>query len=75
LSLACLLGTACDLSADEDEQSRFRLFGDFRLRLEQDWDSLQGDGIERDDRLRLRIRLRGGVEARINDHWSALVAA
>ena len=75
MSLACLLGTACDLSADEDEQSRFRLFGDFRLRLEQDWDSLQGDGTERDDRLRLRIRLRGGVEARISDHWSALVAA
>ncbi|MGB5815158.1 MAG: putative porin [Thermoanaerobaculia bacterium] len=61
--------------ADEEVDRKVRLFGDFRLRLEQDWDSLQGDGSERDDRLRLRIRLRGGVEFRITDTWSALVQA
>jgi hypothetical protein len=36
---------------------------------------LRGDGTQRDDRLRLRIRLRAGVEAQIIDHWSVLVAA
>ena len=61
--------------ADGDEHSRFRPFGDFRVRLEQDWNSLRGDGTQRDDRLRLRIRLRAGVEAQIIDHWSVLVAA
>lgn len=61
--------------ADEEVDRKVRLFGDFRLRLEQDWDSLQGDGTERDDRLRLRIRLRGGVEVRLTESWSALVAA
>ena len=61
--------------ADEEVDSKLDFFGDFRLRLEQDWDSLQGDGTSRDDRLRLRIRLRGGVEAKFNDNWSALVQA
>jgi hypothetical protein len=61
--------------AEEEPDRKLRLFGDFRLRLEQDWDSLQGDGTERDDRLRLRIRLRGGIEYRFNDQWSALVQA
>jgi len=45
-----------------------------RLRIEQDWDSSKGDGTERDDRLRLRYRLRAGVEATINDQWSAVVS-
>ena len=49
---------------------RFRLFGDFRLRLEQDWDSRRGDGGQRDDRLRLRVRLRGGAELHLGSHWS-----
>ena len=69
------LSARCNVLADEDEQDRFRPFGNFRVRLEQDWDSIQGNGDERDDRLRLRVRLRAGVETRISDHWSALVAA
>ena len=48
--------------AEENKDSRFKPFGDFRLRLEQDWDSLQGDGTSRADRLRSRIRLRAGVD-------------
>lgn len=60
---------------DDERERRIRFFGDFRLRLEQDWDSLRGDGTKRDDRLRLRIRLRGGVEAKFSDKWSALVQA
>jgi len=50
-------------------------FGDLRLRMEQDWDSLQGDGTSRDDRLRLRVRLRGGLDYQFNDQWSAKLQA
>jgi len=75
VSLVCLLAAGCNVLADEDDESRFRPFGDFRVRLEQDWNSLHGDGSKRDDRLRLRVRLRAGVETRIDEHWSVLVAA
>lgn len=56
------------------DASRFRPFGDFRVRLEQDWDSLEGDGTKRDDRLRLRVRVRAGIDVSIDDNWSAVVA-
>jgi len=74
LLLLCLLGLGADAIAETSGLDRFRPYGDFRLRLEQDWDSLNGDGTKRDDRLRLRIRVRAGVEATINDQWSAVVA-
>ena len=60
---------------DRDSAGRFRPFGDFRVRLEQDWDSLNGDGSKRDDRLRLRVRVRAGLDVKIDDNWSAVVAA
>lgn len=59
----------------DDPGGDLEWFGDLRLRLEQDWDSLQGDGTKRDDRLRLRYRLRGGVEYRLNSRWSAKIQA
>ncbi len=70
-----LAAAAFPTKAEQEVGRKVRLFGDFRLRLEQDWDSLQGDCTPRDDRLRLRIRLRGGLEVRINDNWSAQLAA
>ena len=74
--ICLLLVTDATLAlAEEQDNERLKFFGDARLRLEQDWDSLQGDGTKRDDRLRLRVRLRGGVDVRINDNWSALVQA
>lgn len=63
------------VAQEEEREQGVDFFGDFRLRLEQDWDSIQGDGTYRDDRLRLRIRLRGGIKWQINDTWSALVQA
>lgn len=76
LSLAAVLATTPTVAPAEDGSTDpLRLFGDFRLRLEQDWDSLQGDGTKRDDRLRLRIRLRGGLEYHFDPNWSVKVQA
>ena len=61
--------------ASEQPEQKLNFFGDFRLRLEQDWDSLRGDGTKRDDRLRLRFRLRGGFDYQFDEKWSALVQA
>jgi len=46
---------------------------DFRFRIEQDWNSLRGDGTEREDRLRLRIRARGKLDANFNKNFGAVV--
>lgn len=66
LLLAGLLATAptpvarADVALDE--AGTLKLYGDFRLRYEVDFDSVRADGItERDDRARLRIRGRLGV--------------
>ena len=42
---------------------------DFRFRIEQDWDSRKSDGTFRDDRTRLRYRLRTGATFK-NDWYS-----
>ncbi len=75
LALLTTLGLSIALPAIAESDAPLELFGDFRLRLEQDWDSLQGDGTKRDDRLRLRIRLRGGFQYNFTDAWFAKVQA
>lgn len=56
------------LSAQIDSlKSKINFDGDFRFRLEQDWDSKKSDGTFRDDRTRLRYRLRAGVT--YQDKW------
>jgi hypothetical protein len=53
------------LSAQKDSlASRFQFSGDFRFRVEQDWDSRKSDGSFREDRSRLRYRIRAGFEYR-----------
>ena len=71
-ALLIALSLPTQVIADDDA---LQVYGDFRLRLEQDWDSLQGDGTKRDDRLRLRIRLRGGVSYRFSERLSAKIQA
>lgn len=71
---AGLILIACCANA-QGQESGLDWFGDLRVRLEQDWDSLQGDGTSRDDRLRLRFRLRGGFGYDFTDHWRAHVQA
>jgi hypothetical protein len=67
-ALFCLLlAGECQAEIAIDEQGRFVVFGDFRTRLETDWNSRRGDGSERDDRGRLRVRARVGAKFRITD--------
>ncbi len=75
LSVGGLFAGTENAAADVQLGERFRGYGDFRVRVEQDWNSLKGDGTKRDDRLRLRYRIRGGIEATIDDNFSVVVAA
>jgi hypothetical protein len=43
------------------DERKWKLSGDFRARMEQDWDSQAADGTARVDRLRARIRARLGL--------------
>ena len=45
--------------------------GDFRFRVEHDWNSRKPDGSFRDDRSRLRYRLRIGFSKNWDQNWSA----
>ncbi|MCH8258111.1 MAG: putative porin [Proteobacteria bacterium] len=45
------------------------LYGDFRFRFEQDWDSARSNGTERDDRARARIRGRIGLKITPNEFF------
>ncbi len=56
------------LSAQIDSiKSKLSFNADFRFRVEQDWNSKKSDGTFRDDRTRLRYRLRAGVT--YTDKW------
>ena len=46
---------------------RLSFEGDFRFRVEQDWNSKKSDGSFRENRTRFRYRLRAGVE--YSDKW------
>ncbi len=66
LVIGCL---TCSASrADILEKGGFKLFADFRLRIEADWDSERADDTERVDRNRARVRFRVGFEYEANDH-------
>lgn len=54
-----------------DEAGRFSIYGDGRLRIEKDWDSYRGDGTQRDDRTRMRIRARLGLKLKPTDWLEA----
>ncbi len=50
-----------------DEGEKLTLYGDFRLRIESDWDSRKANGDSRDDRTRARIRFRLGLDFKPSD--------
>lgn len=49
------------LSAQQDSTSKLEFYGDFRFRIEHDWNSVRADGNFREDRSRLRYRGRLGL--------------
>lgn len=50
-----------------DQEEKFQVYGDFRLRLETDWNNQDCDRVKSDDRTRLRVRARVGFQYDHND--------
>ena len=67
LAIICI-STIADAQLDSI-LARLSLEGDFRFRVEQDWNSMRSDGTLRTDRTRFRYRLRFGLNYRLNS-WS-----
>lgn len=62
LLLIPLLTFSLSLSGQIDSlKSKLKFSGDFRFRVEQDWDSRKSNGEFRNDRSRLRYRIRAGL--------------
>jgi len=55
---------------EKDKENSLSFNGDFRFRVEQDWNSRKSDGTYREDRSRLRYRARFGVNYQYND-WAS----
>lgn len=60
-------------SISGQNQKKLNFGADFRFRVEEDWNSRKPDGTYRDDRTRLRYRLRAGFEYQYND-WASFGA-
>lgn len=61
-----------NLSAQTDSltQKKLSVLGDFRFRVEHDWDSRKSDGNFSDDRSRLRYRFRFGLNYQLDKYSS-----
>lgn len=57
----CICLSSSPVRAALWENDKLKLYGDFRTRLETDFDSRNADGTERSDRDRIRIRVRLGM--------------
>lgn len=64
--LMCISG----IQGQEEAEKKLSFTGDFRFRIEQDWNSRKSDGSYRDDRTRLRYRARVGMYYKAND-WAS----
>lgn len=58
-------------NAQNNIKSTIQFSGDFRFRIEQDWDSRKSDGTFREDRTRLRYRARVGATYNYKD-WASV---
>jgi len=61
------LGFTASTDAAVYENDKVKIYGDFRARLEQDFDSQTSSGSSRDDRLRARVRVRVGMNFKPNN--------
>lgn len=70
LALAALVAGVFpyDAFAEEKEESKLQFSGDLRGRWEAFWFAEDPTGSEKEDRRRIRYRLRFNVKAKINDH-------
>ena len=64
LNLLLLLISLQLLNAQNESAKKITFSGDFRFRIEKDWNSRKSDGTYRDDRTRLRFRIRAGMNYR-----------
>ncbi len=55
---------------DSIEYQHLKFTGDFRFRIEHDWNARKSNGLIRDDRSRLRYRFRFGLNYSIDKHSS-----
>ncbi len=71
LLIILITGYFSQLKAQNDTiQNGIKFNGDFRFRIEHDWNSRKQNGIFRDDRSRLRFRFRFGVNYQLNNQYS-----
>lgn len=70
--ILCLVFCSLALFGQSDslQQKNLDFTGDFRFRIEHDWNSYKQNGIKRKDRSRLRYRFRFGVNYRLDQHSS-----
>ncbi len=66
---AIVLSAMAPARADLFTAEKFAVYGDVRLRAEADWDSQDAAGVEREDRTRMRVRLRAGFLFDPTRHW------
>lgn len=71
IALALSVSSVAPASAGLFSVGDFKAYGDFRFRVESDWDSRSASAAPRDDRTRLRVRLRTGFTLDFADHWRA----
>jgi len=64
--LVCAVGINAQ---EEPKQKKLKFQADARIRGEQDWNSQKSDGTFRDDRFRVRFRVRAGLNYKPND-WA-----
>ena len=68
-----LIFATTSLNSQNEIQQKLQFNADFRFRIEQDWNSQKSDGTFRDDRTRLRYRVRAGFTYNYN-HWASFGA-
>ncbi len=71
--LATCIFATCAMTIPSIAQADLSLSGDFRFRLESDFDSVKSNGVEREDRARTRIRARVRLNYEHND-WASFGA-
>jgi len=64
-----LISTSVKAQVDSLNTKKLTFTGDFRFRIEQDWNNRKPDGTYRDNRSRLRYRFRFGANYQLND-WA-----